>query len=96
MAKSVTYTCDRCKKTAVDDESFLKRVSLQMEHNYKPGTVKGWVPLEADWCKQCQERFRLIDPNRWVQDPAAIEAAAHPPTLEEAIRAIVNEEIDAR
>jgi hypothetical protein len=93
MAYTTTFTCDLCKAQAVNDQSFLKAVRVQVS------TVYGVNPFQASnvpvafWCDPCLVKMGVIHVGN--TNLPADKAPATPPTLEEVVRAIVQEEIEA-
>jgi hypothetical protein len=95
MAHSTTFTCDRCGETAVDDQNFLTKIRVQIESPYilrNEGFANSNAPTAA-WCKKCLVKFGLIDVGK-TNLPAQL-APLVPPSLEEILREIVREEIEA-
>lgn len=95
MAHTTIFTCDHCKETAVDQQDFLTEVRVQLASPYGyrgDGFTTSNVPPAA-WCKRCLVKFGLVHVGN-THLPAAA-APAVPPTLEEVLRAIIREEIEA-
>jgi hypothetical protein len=92
MAYTTTFTCDLCGTQAIDDQQFLKEVSVVIENPYGARSSSTNVP-KASWCKPCLVRMGVIAVGN-THLPANM-APPTPPTLEEVVRAIVQEEIEA-
>jgi hypothetical protein len=95
MAHSTTFTCDRCGETAVDNQQFLMQIRVQIESPYalrNGGFANSNAPTAA-WCKKCLVRFGLIDVDK--TNLPAPDAPEVPPSLEEILREIVRDEIEA-
>ena len=92
MSHTTTFTCDLCGKQEVDNQSFLRGVSVVMESPYCSTPKSTNVP-KASWCKQCLVKMGLVHIGNTNLPPEA--APVVPPTLEEVVRAIVQEEIKA-
>lgn len=95
MAHTTIFTCDHCKETAVDQRDFLTEVRVQLAspYAYSSGGFRDSNVQSAAWCKKCLVEFGLVHVGN-THLPAAA-APAVPPTLEEVLRAIVQEEIQA-
>ena len=93
MAQTTTYTCDRCKNSAIDDPRFLVHVRVDCgdpysQSGYSPAKTAGQM-----WCADCLVSMGLIWPSNIGRDNAT--APIPPPTLEEVIRDIIRDEVEA-
>ena len=95
MAHTTIFTCDHCKETAVDDQCFLKEVRVQFAsvYGYRGDGFTSLNVPPAAWCKKCLVKFGLLHVGN--TNLPAEAAPAVPATLEEVLRAIVREEIEA-
>jgi hypothetical protein len=92
MSIVVTYTCDRCGHQQTDDTQ-MWRIGLKVEHLPKPAKFDYWELNAAPmWCRECVDQLQLLGfkPNSTKEIPATVEI-----TLEEKIREIIREEIEA-
>lgn len=93
MAQTTTYTCDRCKAQQIDDSQFLTSVMVRVGANWsRDGYTNSVIPAQM-WCKECIVGRGLLHPGAISMDVS--KAPATPPTLEEVIREIMREEIQA-
>jgi ribosomal protein S27E len=63
MAHSTTFTCDRCGKTVVDDQNFLKNIRVQIESPYILRN-EGFAKLKCTYCGLVQKVSRKVRPDR--------------------------------
>lgn len=94
MSQTITFTCDLCKGTAVDDNNFLTGIRIQMASAY---ANSGWADSpkvrKAAWCAPCLAKAGLIHPA--LADLTVEQVPDPPPTLEQIVRAIVQQEVEA-
>ena len=86
-----TYTCDRCNH---EQTTFGKMWTVEIAVNEmgtwsKPSNSKG--ALSKLWCRRCVETFGLLQP---AKDDTE-HVITPPPTLEDLIREIVQNEMEA-
>lgn len=83
---TTTYTCDRCKATQDTDKQFWKvGAACWQSTQHAPGTFD-WKFMHV--CRSCAEIMGFLPGDAKKQDPAV-----EPPTLEDIIREIVQNEI---
>ena len=90
---TTTYQCDRCGAISVgQDEHDLKAITIgicsAMTYHY---SLSDFSNRTAYWCRKCRVEVGIEHPNR-AKDVTPI---APSPTLEELIREMVREEIEA-
>jgi len=91
MAKTTTYTCDRCGKSAVDNDRFLKPITVRIGASWsRDGWVDAAIPTRH-WCEECIVAMGIMHPGSFGLPKET--APVIPPTLEEVIREIMREEI---
>lgn len=83
--RTTTYECDKCGEEASGSNTIeLDTVQVQW------GQYRDWV-AGAEWCKKCRiEMGCVYDRDK---KPVAEDEDESPPTLEELVRAIVQDEI---
>ena len=88
MSTSVTYKCDRCSKQQTNTPSLPYKEQLQMWA--VAVSLNGSSRRTADWCRECVILMGILD----VQKEGDVAVTpTPPPTIEDIIREIVNEEI---
>jgi hypothetical protein len=93
MSQTTTYTCDRCRAQKVDEPQFLTVVTVRVGAGWsRDGYTNAVIPAQM-WCNECIVQMGLLHPGTLSMDSS--KAPATPPTLEEVIREIVREEIQA-
>ena len=93
MAQTTTYTCDRCGTHRVDEANFLTQVCVKVGVAWsRDGYTNAVIPPQM-WCLECVVGRGLLHPGSVSMD--ASKAPAQPPTLDEVIREIVRDEIEA-
>ena len=90
--KITTYKCDKCGAEDTTNKIDLERVGVfvgSYERNYSCYVQNPEIQLTQDWCKDCRIRCGLI--------PAPKEAKIEvtPLTLEDMVREMISEEIQA-
>jgi hypothetical protein len=93
MAQTTTYTCDRCGVLKVEAPKFLTEVKIVTAAHWSRDGYRSLAIPPQMWCDDCLIATGLIHPGN-VSRPAS-EAPAVAPTLEEVIRQIVREEVEA-
>lgn len=86
MAYSTTYTCDKCKKSAVDDRKFLTLVAITLPEEYSTYQSRKEV-AKAEWCRACIVAAGLVFPQKGEEKPDP------KPLIEDVIRDIVRDVI---
>jgi hypothetical protein len=83
-----TYTCDKCGHLQENDEQMW---DVEIACSHRPSTyTRRRVVKKALWCRPCVVQYHLL--------PAAKEdkpAPTPPPTFEDMIREIVQEEMNS-
>jgi hypothetical protein len=80
------YICDRCKASqSTSDQFWSIRVAVRYSHSVSDSVIR-----EEQWCRKCIEDMRLLPSNRPQK-----EMPPAPVTLEDTIREIIREEIEA-
>lgn len=95
MSERKIVGCDRCKKEAEKSEDIkaldLSNVILTVGEysSYGSSRSPSWTEWCKKWCAACRTEFKLIVPEKvsWKEPP--------PVTLEDAIREVMREEIQA-
>ena len=94
MSIVVTYTCDRCGHSQPNDTQ-MWHVGVKVEHCPKPAKFEYWeLNGKSLWCRECIDSLQLFgfDPKPTKEMPVSTVAEI---TLEEKIREIMREEIEA-
>lgn len=90
MSRITTYKCDRCKKSSETNKDLdLERVRVVWGDYSGAGSYK--QEHSAEWCKPCRIETGIENPNH----DKAVAPIIPPPTLDDLIREICREEIDA-
>ena len=88
---TTTYKCDRCGHEQADNTQmwnvWIGYACLPYTRGY--GTTTG--VRDSLWCRPCMETMKVLGAER--EDPKA--PVVPPPTLEETIREIIREEVQA-
>jgi hypothetical protein len=88
MSVTTTYKCDRCGAEAIDDRDFLNEVGITLPERYSSYQTRKQVK-STWWCRPCLVTCALESPRHGEAGPVA------PVTLEDVIRDIMREEIQA-
>lgn len=89
--QTTIYKCDRCGEESTDRQEInLDRVGVFVgiyERRFSYGSPS--VELIKEWCQNCREKYGL------VQKVKESKVEVTPTTLEDMVREIVREELDA-
>jgi len=97
MSQRHIYKCDRCDKEQEARDQFwqigISVRSVDMAHTAPT------LRHATEWCRECVDEVRLLDGavTKFLEDDARRKGQprpADPPTIEEMLRAIIQEEIN--
>jgi hypothetical protein len=93
MPKTEIYACEHkgCTFTSTNDSGPMWNVSVFVTHY---GDTYNHARKTEMWCRECVERTGLL-PAAVITPREAKEVKANPPTLEDIIRQMIQEEIEA-
>jgi len=99
MAHTTTLKCDRCKQSwNLPDHRQLWRIGVSYYTNapayYSSDFKQPNQGHIAEWCRGCMVEMGLLGPSSDGEDKDKIRPDP-PPTLEDLVRAICREEIEA-
>ncbi len=86
--KTVTYTCDRCKKDINYPDDQVWNVAVIYDCEPREPCVFSGEP-KAQWCRRCIEECRLVP-----APPVPVPPLPPPPTIEDLIREIVGQAVE--
>ena len=95
MSQTITYQCDKCKKESTD-RNILKLTTIGIgiktdrmsSYDYEKFSLYDPLRREMDLCSDCLRALGFIHKKESFED-----TFPDPPTLEEMIREIIQEEI---
>lgn len=91
MTIVTTYTCDKCGNMQEDDPLGMWQLEIKVGERTKSNYTSRMQPVKVGlWCRSCVVKIGLLPPTK--DDPPA---PTPPPTFEDMIREIIQEEIEA-
>lgn len=86
-----TYTCDKCGHKQTEKEQ-MWNIGVSLKHLDNPYQYRGTDALSPRelWCRACVEGIGLLVPSLKPDEPAP-----KPATLEDIVRELIQEEVEA-